>query len=278
MIDVAIIGAGELGGSLAHVLARRECVRRIHLIDSAGQVATGKALDIRQTGPVEGFDTIVSGSSDLGTAIGASVVVLADAARPQADADPLLVLRQVAQLASRAIVVCAGTDGRTLVERGIIELKYSETRLIGTAPEALSASIRALVALQVDASPKDVGLQVLGIPPAQTVVDWNGATIAGTPVSRVLNEPAVRKLTAQFAPLWPPGPHALAHAAAEAISALAGRSKRTLSCFVAPDAMNSRRRRIVALPVRLSEAGVRSVEMPPLDGAARTALESAMAI
>ena len=277
MIDVAIIGAGELGGSLAHVLARRECVRRIQLIDPAGQVAAGKALDIRQTGPVEGFNTIVSGSTDLSTAIGASVVILADPVRPQTDSDPLLLLRQIAQLASRAIVVCAGADGRTLVERGVAELKYSEKRLIGTAPEALSASIRALVALQVDASPKDVGLHVLGIPPGQTVVDWEGVTIAGAQASRVLNEPALRKLTGQFAPLWPPGPHALAHAAAEAVSALAGRSRRTLTCFVAPDALNSRRSRVIAVPVRLSESGVKSVEMPPLDGAVKTALDSAMA-
>ncbi len=229
MIDVAIIGAGDLGGSLAHVLARRECVRRIQLIDPSGQIAAGKALDIRQTGPVEGFDTVVDGSTDLSRAIGARVVVLADQARPQADADHLLLLRQITQLAARAIVVCAGADGRTLVERGVGELKYSELRLIGTAPEALASAIRALVALQAEASPKDVGLQVFGIPPANTIVDWDSVTIGGSRATRILTEPALRKLAAQLAPLWPPGPHALAHAAAEAISAIAGCSRRTLS-------------------------------------------------
>lgn len=277
MIDVAIIGAGDLGGSLAHVLARRECVRRIQLIDPSGQIASGKALDIRQTGPVEGFDTVVNGSTDLSRAIGADVVVIADQARPQADADPLLSLRQIAQLAARAIVICAGTDGRTLVERGVSELKYSEKRLFGTAPEALASAIRALVALQVDGSPRDVGLQVLGVPPAGTVVDWDGVTIAGSRATRVLTEPALRKLAAQLAPLWPPGPHALAHAAAEAVSAVAGRSRRRLSCYVAPDIASSRSR-VIALPVRLSESGVKSVEMPLLEGAVKTALESAIAL
>jgi malate/lactate dehydrogenase len=165
-----------------------------------------------------------------------------------------------------------------LVERGVNELHYSIQRLIGTAPEALSASIRALVALQLDASPKDVGLQVLGVPPGQTVVDWDSVTIGGARASRVLNEPTLRKLTAQFGPLWPPGPHALAHAAAEALSALSGRSRRTLSCFVAPDEASGRRHRVVAVPIRVSESGVKSVQMPPLEGAVKTALESAMAL
>jgi malate/lactate dehydrogenase len=43
MQDVAIVGAGELGGNLAHVLAGRDVVRSIRLIDSAGNVAAGKA-------------------------------------------------------------------------------------------------------------------------------------------------------------------------------------------------------------------------------------------
>ena len=53
MHTVAIIGAGELGGALARTLATRDAVSRIVLVDEAGNVAAGKALDIRQTGPVE---------------------------------------------------------------------------------------------------------------------------------------------------------------------------------------------------------------------------------
>ena len=69
MIDVAIIGAGELGGSLAHVLARREIVRRIELIDPSGQIAAGKALDIMQAGPIEGLD-LATGSPDVSAKAG----------------------------------------------------------------------------------------------------------------------------------------------------------------------------------------------------------------
>jgi malate dehydrogenase len=275
MIDVAILGAGELGGSLAHVLARREIVRSIQLIDPAGQVAAGKALDIMQTGPVEGFSTRVAGTTDITRAAAADLVVVADQVKPQA-ADDLLILRQISQIASRALVLCAGPEGRTLVERGVRELGYRRERLIGSAPEALAASVRALVALQTNGSVRDVALAVLGVPPLHTVVNWDDATIGGFAATRVLDEPTLRRLSSQVALLWPPGPHVLAHAAVETIAAVCGVSRRAISCFTAPDDSAGRRTRAVALPVRLGPMGITSVDQPTLSGAARVALDNAM--
>lgn len=275
MIDVAILGAGELGGSLAHVLARREIVRRIQLIDPAGQVAAGKALDIMQTGPVERFTTRLDGTTDISRVAGAQLVVIADQARPAQGADDLLPLTQISQLASRALVLCAGADGRTLVERGVRELGYRRDRLLGTAPEALAAALRALVALQTNGSVRDVALTVLGHPPAHAVVNWDDATIGGFGLTGVLDEPSLRRLSAQVGPLWPPGPHVLAHAAVEAIAAICGISRRTLSCFVAPDDSSGRRTRAVALPVRLGPDGVSRIDLPALSVATQTALDNA---
>ena len=275
-MDVAIIGAGELGGSLAHVLARREIVRRIQLIDPSGQIAAGKALDITQTGPIEGFTTPVAGSTDLSRVAGCALVIVADSATPQTETDPLLVLTQLKRLAARAVVLCAGVDGRMLVERGVRELEYSREKLIGSAPEALASAIRAVVALQVNGSVRDVVLTVLGNPPANAFVSWEDASIGGCAATRVLDEPTLRRLASQIAPLWPPGPHALAHSAAEAVAAICGVSRRAVSCFIAPDDTLGQRARVVALPVRLCASGVESLAMPALSGAAKTALDNAM--
>ncbi len=275
MIDVAILGAGELGGSLAHVLARRAIVRRIQLIDPAGQVAAGKALDIMQTGPIERFITRLDGTPDISRVAGAHLVVIADQVRPAQGADDLLPLTQISQLASRALVLCAGANGRTLVERGVRELGYRRERLFGSAPEALAASLRALVALQTNGSVRDVSLTVLGHPPAHTVVNWDDATVGGFRLTDVLDEPSIRRLAAQVGPLWPPGPHALAHAAVEAIAAICGISRRTRSCFVAPDDSLGRRNRAVALPVRLGPEGVSGIDLPVLSVATQTALDNA---
>src|SRR4051794_41986944 len=80
MQEVAIIGAGELGGALAHVVARRAIARTVRLVDDKGRIAEGKALDITQAAPVEGFATQLCGSTDVSTAAGANVIVLADRA------------------------------------------------------------------------------------------------------------------------------------------------------------------------------------------------------
>ncbi|HUR35298.1 MAG TPA: hypothetical protein VM032_15950 [Vicinamibacterales bacterium] len=276
MIDVAIIGAGELGGSLAHVLAQREIVRRIHLIDPAGQIAAGKALDIMQAGPVERFTTPILGTTDISRVAGVELVVIADPAAPHAGGDDLLILKQISQLAARALVVCAGANGRTLVEQGVRDLKYRRERLIGSAPEALASSIRALVALQTNGSVRDVALAVLGVPPSHAVVNWDDATIGGFAATRVLDEPTLRRLAAQVAPLWPPGPHALAHAAAEFIAAVCGISRRAVSGFVAPDDSTGRRTRSVARPMRLGLMGITRIEEPTLSVAAQLALDNAM--
>ena len=87
MQDVAIIGAGQLGGNLAHVLAVRDVVRSIRLIDSAGSVAAGKALDVMQASPIEQFSTEVAGVTDISYVAGAT---LADLARALAERCPAL--------------------------------------------------------------------------------------------------------------------------------------------------------------------------------------------
>src|SRR5206468_4493500 len=129
---------------------------------------------------------------------------------------------------------------------------------------------------EVNGSVKDVALSVLGVPPAHAVVAWEDATIAGFAATRMLGEPARRRLAAKLAPLWPPGPFALAVAAAEAAAAIAGRSRRTLSCFVAPDVNGGRKVRTAALPVSLDGEGIARVYDPPLGVNARVALDTAM--
>src|SRR4029453_7635745 len=150
MQDVAIVGAGGLGGNLAHVRAERDTVRSIRLIDSAGSVAAGKALDIRQASPIEQFATDVSGVTDISYAAGSTVIVVADRAGQgewQGE-EAMLLLKQLSQLGRSAIVLCAGASQRELVERGVREHRYSSQRLFGSAPEALAPALRALIGLQ----------------------------------------------------------------------------------------------------------------------------------
>ena len=280
MLNVAIIGAGELGGATAHALARSNLVRSIMLIDETRRVAAGKALDIAQSAPVEGFATRLSGETDVSMAAGASIVILADriAGGEWQGEDALVLLTRLSQTAGDAVILCAGPSQRELIDRGVRELHMSRTRLFGSAPESLAAAARALVALAVNGSPRDIALSVLGVPPAQTVVPWADATVAGFALTRLVDEPARRRLAARITALWPTGPYVLAAAATTVVEAMAGRSRRVASCFVAPDLSTGAHTRTGAMPVRLGPAGIVEIMLPSLSAVEQVALDNAMQI
>jgi malate dehydrogenase len=280
MQEVAIVGAGELGGAVAHALARRDLARTITIVDDSGRVAAGKALDIAQAAPVESFATALRGVTDLSFASSAAVVVVADrfnGGEWQGE-DGLALLQRLGRTASNAVILCAGASARELVDRGVTELRVSRRRLFGSAPEALVGGARALVALALNASPADVVLSVIGVPPAHTVIGWDDGTAGGYALTRVLDEPTRRRLDRRIAALWPPGPYALGAAATKVIATIAGRSRRLATCFVAPDSSAGVRTRTAALPVRLGPAGIVDVEMPSLSVAEKVALDNAMMV
>ena len=155
-----------------------------------------------------------------------------------------------------AVILCAGASQRELVDRGVRELRLDARDSSDPAPEALAGAARALVALAVNGSPRDVALSVLGVPPAHTVIPWEDATIAGFALTRQIDEPSRRRLAARVAALWPPGPYALASAAATVVEAMAGRSRRHRELLRrARHVPPARATGPSALPVRLSGVG-----------------------
>jgi len=278
MDRVVVLGAGELGGLLAHALAKRSVASQICLIDEKGRVAEGKALDIMQAAPVEGFSASVTGSTDMSLAGGATAIVIADAfGGPEFSGDTgLAILKRARDFSPKSLVVCAGATERELIERGVRELHVPRTRLIGSAPEALVSGVRAIVAAELRASPRDVALTVAGVPPDHVVVLWEDATVGGFGLRRLISEPMQRRLDSAVAGLWPPGPYALASAAAKVLETMLGRSERRLTCFAAPDDAAGMRMRTAALPVRLNRSGLVDVVMPELNARDRVRLDNAM--
>lgn len=277
MLDVAILGAGELGGAIAHVLALRDVARSIRLIDETAQAAAGKALDIAQAAPVEGFTTQVTGSQDIVGTASAAVVIVADKMKGgewTGDAAGQLLV-QIARMGGRRLIVCAGAGQRELVELGVRDAGFAPSAILGTAPEALAAGARALLALETNRSVKDIALTLLGAPPAQIVIPWDDVTIGGMAATRVLDEPSRRRVSAKVTALWPAGAHALACAAADAVSCYAGRSRRVISAFVSPEKPEMGRMRTVALPVSMGARGVETIGLDALAPNARTALDNA---
>jgi malate dehydrogenase len=280
MPTVAIIGAGELGGTIAHTLAVRAQITEIRLIDDLASLAAGKALDIRQSGPLERSDTQFVASGDLAMAVGADVVVIADAAGPHlaewAGETGLVRLRHLAEQDRDTVIVCAGASQRKLMQQAIRDGIIEGARLIGSAPIALASAVRAIVALEADCAARDVTLSILGVPPETTVVTWDSATVFSAPLTKVLSDQSIARVKARMAHLWPPGPYGLASAASNACEAIAnGRSRPVFSCFVGTNDLPAQT--VIASPVRLGPNGVREHVAPRLGPSERVEFESALA-
>jgi hypothetical protein len=277
---LVVLGAGDLGGAVARQAAERAAVRRVVVVDDAADVARGKALDIRQSGAILGAAVDVVGTNDLGTVVGASVVVLADrhatpAAEYQGD-DALRLLGEVRALNPRALLVCAGAAHLDTVERMVHERDADAALIVGSAPEALRSALVALASLESRSAPRDISLMLIGRPPALAVAMWNDASIGGRRAADVLDPPAITRLERRLPYLWPPGPLTLACAAVRLVDLATTHGAGTPSVFLVPAGPEGVRPRGVALPATVRATGVAAI-WPALSPRDRTRLDSVLA-
>ena len=290
MATVCVIGAGELGGAVAHALAGGERVRRVMLIDSAATVAAGKALDMQQSGAVVGFHTQISGSDDFTRVAGCAVCILADrAGQPRGEwsgDEGLALIARLNGYLGGTPVVFAGTSQTPLLLAASREAGIGRERLVGSAPEAFAAAATAIVALEARCSPGEVMLAVLGAPPSSRegaaasaagfVVPWSEASIGGYALERVLTQVQLTRLEHRLARLWPPGPYALGLAAARVAEAIVMSSRRTFNVLSVLGGEFGVRGRVGSLPAWLSPRGIAHVRVPTLNPRERVQIETAL--
>jgi malate dehydrogenase len=267
---VAIIGAGEIGGAVARALASRGRVDTIRLIDDTESVAAGKALDLMQSGALSRSDTRINGTGDFAAAADAAVLVLADpvGASEWSGEGGLAVLRRltIGGYLERSVLICAGSTHHALMQQGFDELGLSRRRVVGSAPESLAATARALVAIEARTASNQVALMVLGRPPDKVVIPWSDASVAGHGASSILSPPQLNHVERRVRGLWPSGPNALGTAAALFCESVVTGSRRILCAFVSLDRDNGTRAPVCAWPISIGAAGLERATTPALTG------------
>lgn len=279
MSAVAIFGAGPLGGAVAHALAERGLTSRVVLIDPAGQVAAGKALDILQAGAITGAATHLNGTTDMDQAIGCDVCVVADrASGGEWQQDSLDTVTRLARSLGSAPMVFAGAAQDALMRTLAVETGIASRRLIGSASEALAAAIRAVVAMELGCSATEVSLSVLGRPPAGVVVPWVEASIGGYGLEKVMSQAQLARVEARVPRLWPPGAYTLGLAAADVVGAMLHASRRPRSVLSVLDGEFGARQRVGAVPTFLGPSGILRTKVPTLNTRERVQVETALGI
>ena len=277
MSFVAIVGAGPIGAAVAHRLAVRQRVAAIRLIDANSALASGKALDIQQAGPVEGFETQLTGTSEVLSASGAAVIVLADAA---ADGElvgdrGLELLTQLVRAGTTAAFVFAGPGQTALLEACYRSLKVPANRLVGTGSAAIVGAIQALASLEANAS--GVQVTVVGRAP-EFVVGWSSATVAGAMLTDRVPAHRLSAMTQSLSKLWPPGPYAIASATAQVVDALIAGSRTPLPASTILDGELGAKGTAVLLPLQLGGHRILSHVMPSLSPQERTGLINSLGV
>jgi malate dehydrogenase len=280
MATVAVFGAGDVGAACAQALASRERVRRICLIDGSVNTAAGKALDLQQANAVSGTHTTIEATADETRAIDCSVLVVADrlvSGNAEWQGEDGLRLVQRLAASSDAPIVFAGAAQADLMRTSATELRIAGRRLIGSAPEAFVAAVRAIVAVEARCSPSEVCVAVLGTP-ARFVIPWSEASIGGYTLERAVSQVQLRRIEARTERLWPPGPYALGAAAARIVEALVDAARRSWCVLTVLDDEFRARGRVAAVPALLTLQGVVRVRTPLLNTREQVQLDTALNI
>ena len=190
---IALIGSGMIGGTLAHLAGLKE-LGDIVLFDIAEGIPQGKALDIAESSPVEGFDARLSGANDYAAIEGADVcIVTAGVARkPGMSRDDLLginlkVMEQVgagiAKYAPNAFVICITNPLDAMVWALQKFSGLPKAKVVGMAGVLDSARFRHFLAEEFKVSVEDVTAFVLGGHGDTMVPLTRYSTVAGIPLT-----------------------------------------------------------------------------------------------
>ena len=195
---IALIGSGQIGGTLAHLAALKD-LGDIVLFDIVDGVPQGKALDISQSAPVEGYDAKVTGTSKYEDLADADVVIVTAGVprKPGMSRDDLLeinlkVMEQVgagiAKYAPDAFVICITNPLDAMVWALQKFSGLPTSKVIGMAGVLDSARFRHFLADEFQVSVKDVSAFVLGGHGDDMVPMVRHSTVAGLPLPELVSQ------------------------------------------------------------------------------------------
>jgi len=275
MSCIGILGAGETGATLARRLAETGRFRSLWLVDPDLGRAKGKALDLLQSGPGEGYDTLVSGAERLEDLPPLQALVVTEAAGlPRSSPGalpPESFVRPLVAAVGAGFLLDATAEGAALVAAAI-RLGLPRAQVAGSLPLATAAALRTLLAEDLQAAARDVSLTILGQPPVRTILPRGSAALGGAPIERL--SPLAERRALERLGQRVPGPVSLATAAARVLLAVFGRTPAVRPVFAGLDGEYGQRRSVVAVPARLGLGRLQGVVEIPLDPVDRAAFDT----
>ncbi|MDQ3889794.1 MAG: malate dehydrogenase [Actinomycetota bacterium] len=288
---VTVVGAGNVGATVAQEVARRDYADVV-LVDIVAGLPQGKALDVNQAGPVLGYEPTMTGTNGYDETAGSDVVVITSG-KPRAPGmsrDDLVTTNQeiVASVTEEAaaqspdavlVVVTNPLDAMCHVTKDVSG--FAKERVVGMAGILDTARFRTFVAWETRSSARDVAAMVLGGHGDQMVPVVSATNVGGIPLRRLLGDDEIeaivertRKGGGEIVELlgtsaW----YAPGAAVAEMVDAILLDQKRVLPCTAYLEGEYGIDGLYIGVPVKLGGAGVEEIVELDLSGDERAALE-----
>ncbi|MCW3086498.1 MAG: mdh [Bacteroidetes bacterium] len=199
-MKVTVVGAGNVGATCADVIAQKELVNEVVLLDIKENFAEGKALDIWQTAPVNLYDTRITGSTnDYSKTANSDVVVITSGLprKPGMSRDDLIstnagivktVTENILKHSPNTIIIIVSNPLDVMTYCAYLTAKIDPSRVFGMAGILDTARYRAFLAEELNCSPKDIQAVLMGGHGDTMVPLPRYTTVAGIPVTELISK------------------------------------------------------------------------------------------
>ena len=199
MERITVIGAGNVGATAANVIAHKDIVKEVVLVDIVEGVAEGKALDMWQTAPINGYNTRVTGvTNDYSKTAGSGIIVVTSGIprKPGMSRDDLIstnagivktVVEQALKYSPDAIVIIVANPLDVMTYAAYKTAGVDSSKVFGMAGILDTARYRAFLATELDCSPNDIQALLMGGHGDTMVPLPRYTTVGGIPVTEIID-------------------------------------------------------------------------------------------
>ncbi|HUU12257.1 MAG TPA: malate dehydrogenase [Terriglobia bacterium] len=293
---ITVIGAGNVGATLAHRLADKQ-LGDIVLIDILEGVPQGKGLDLLESGPIEGYDLKVTGTNDYADTANSDLIVMTAGfpRKPGMSRDDLLkanydvvkdAIGKAAKVSPNAILIVVTNPLDAMAQTAFRVSGYPKHRVMGMAGILDTARYRTFIAEALNVSVQNVQGFVLGGHGDTMVPVPRYTTVAGIPVTELMPKEQLDKIIertagggAEIVKLLKTGSAFYAPSAAvvEMVDAIFNDRKKILPCAAYLEGEYGIQGLFVGVPVKLGAKGIEQIIEIKLTPEEKVALEKSAA-
>ena len=197
MSKVTVIGAGNVGATVANVLASKDFLKEVVLLDIRGDFAKGKALDTWQQAPIDYYSTYTIGTDKYEDTAGSDIVVITAGIprKPGMSRDDLIstnakivvdCVRQTLKYSENPIFIIVSNPLDVMTHAAYKAAGLDSSRVMGMAGILDTARYRAFLATELNVSPKDIQAILMGGHGDTMVPLPRYTTVSGIPVTELI--------------------------------------------------------------------------------------------